>query len=261
LAAPTAPANPAPAQPPQPLSQDTKISLDQSGLSVDVQEQDLPSVIERIATLGQIDIRHPEGIPNRRVSIRFSSLPVVDGVKRLLRVAEVPGYVLVTAQDSSQVQRIVFLAEEGPGGTSAGRGLQRAPQVAAAQPPLPRPAGTPLPPGAVPPAGTAPALPGVPPSPQTGRREEPKGDEARASGNVFDDLKSNAAARRLLSQMMHPNEQVRERAFEGLVRLVPEDDKQRTLMEFFEPLMDDLGSDDQATQDGAREEIRKLLIR
>ena len=59
---------------------------------------------------------------------------------------------------------------------------------------------------------------------------------------------------------MHPNEQVRERAFEGLVRLVPQDDKQRSLMEFFEPLMDDLGSDDQATQDGAREEIRKLLI-
>jgi hypothetical protein len=61
--------------------------------------------------------------------------------------------------------------------------------------------------------------------------------------------------------MMHPNEQVRERAFEGLVRLIPEDDKQRLLMEFFEPLMDDLGADDQATQDGAREEIRKLLTR
>lgn len=255
------PGNPTPAQPPQPLSQDTKISLDQNGLSVDVQDQDLPAVIERIATLGQIDIRHPEGIPNRRVSIRFSSLPVVDGLKRLLRVAEVPGYVLVTAQDSSQVQRIVFLAEEGTGGASAGRGLPRAPQVAASQPPPPRPAGMPLPPGTVPPAGIAPPPPGVPPAPQMGRREEPKGEEGRASGNVFDDIKSNAAARRLLSQMMHPNEQVRERAFEGLVRLVPEDDKQRSLMEFFEPLMDDLGADDQATQDGAREEIRKLLIR
>lgn len=252
--------NPATAQPPQPLSPDTKIGLDQNGLSVDVQEQDLPSVIERIATLGQIDIRHPEGIPNRRVSIRFSSLPVVDGLKRLLRVAEVPGYVLVTAQDSSQVQRIVFLTEEGTGSASTGRGFQRAPQVAAAAPPLPRPGGAPLPPGAVPP-GAAPPPPGVPPSAQTGRREEPRGDEARASGNVFDDIKSNAAARRLLSQMMHPNEQVRERAFEGLVRLLPEDDKQRSLMEFLEPLMDDLGADDQATQDGAREEIRKLLIR
>ncbi len=253
LLSPTAPGNPARAPTPQPLSQDTKISLDQSGLSVDVQEQDLPAVIERIAPLGQIDIRHPEGIPNRRVSIRFSSLPAVDGIKRLFRVAEVPGYMLVTAKDSSQVQRIVFLAEEGTAGASAGRGLPGAPQVAAAQPPLPRPTGTPLPPGAVPPAGIAPPPPGVPPSPQ--------GDQGPVSGNVFDDIKSNAAARRLLSQMMHPNEQVRERAFEGLVRLVPQDDRQRTLMEFFEPLMEDLGSEDQATQDGAREEIRKLLTR
>src|SRR5438874_13597706 len=43
---PAAPSNPATAsaQPPQPLSQDAKITLDQSGLSVDVQEQDLPAV-------------------------------------------------------------------------------------------------------------------------------------------------------------------------------------------------------------------------
>ena len=243
---PTAPDNPATAQPPQPLSEDTKISLDQSGLSVDVQAQDLPAVVERIASLGQIDIRHPEGIPHRRVSIHFSSLPVVDGLKRLFRVAEVPGYMLVMAQDNIQVQRIVFLAEEWAGGASTARGVQRAPQVAAAQPP---------PPGLI----GAPPLPAAPP--QTERSEEPKGNEGPTSGNVFDDIKSNAAARRLLSQMMHPNEQVRERAFEGLVRIVREDDKQRALMEFFEPLMDDLGSEDQATQDGAREEIRKLLTR
>jgi len=89
----------------------------------------------------------------------------------------------------------------------------------------------------------------------------PAAEEGRLGGNVFDEIKSNAAARRLLSQMMHPNEQVRERAFEGLVRLVREDDKQRTLMEFLEPLMEDLGAEDQAVQDGAREEIRKLLTR
>jgi len=236
LPSPTAAGNPVTAQPPQPLSQDTQITLDQSGLSVDVQEQDLPSVVERIATLGQIDIRHPEGIPNRRVSIRFSSLPVVDGLKRLFRVAEVPGYMLVTAKNNSQVQRIVFLAEEGSGAASTARGLQRAPQVA-----------------------VAPQVPVAPPQPES--NEAPKVGDGGSSGNVFDEVKSNAAARRLLSQMMHPNEQVRERAFEGLVRIVREDDKQRTLMEFFEPLMEDLGSDDQATQDKAREEIRKLLTR
>lgn len=241
----------APAQTPQPLSPNAKISLDASGLSVDVQEQDLSAVIERIAELARIELRHPEGIPHRRVSIRFSSLSVVNGLKRLLRVAEVPGYLLQTAKqgNSMHVQRIIFLPEDGTTGSSGGRGAQRSPQVAAAQPPqLARP---------VAPPAAAPA----PPQPPTPPQEETRADDGRTNGNVFDDIKSNAAARRLLSQMMHPNEQVRERAFEGLVRLVREDDKQRALMELLEPLMEDMGSEDKATQDEAREEIRKLLSR
>jgi pyruvate/2-oxoglutarate dehydrogenase complex dihydrolipoamide acyltransferase (E2) component len=208
-------------------------------------------VLERIANLARIELRHPEGIPNRRVSIRFSSLSVLSGLKRLLRVAEVPGYLLQTVKrgDSMQVQRIIFLPEDGTAGASGGRGTQRTSQVAAAQPPQPpRPA---APPAAAP----------VPQPPPTPPQEESRADDGRTSGSVFDDIKSNAAARRLLSQMMHPNEQVRERAFEGLVRLVREDDKQRALMELLEPLMEDMGSEDKATQDEAREEIRKLLSR
>jgi hypothetical protein len=246
-----------PAPAPQPLAQNAKITLDQSGLSVDVQDQDLSVVIERIAELARIELRHPEGMPNRRVSIRFSSLSVLDGLKRLLRTAEVPGYLLQTAKqgNSVHVQRIVFLPEEGTPGTSAGRAAQRAPQVIAAQPPQPS---RPVP---QPPAATVPPQPpGAVPQPPTAPPET-RADEGGTSGNVFDEIKSNAAARRLLSQMMHPNEQVRERAFEGLVRLVREDDKQRALMELLEPLMEDLGSGDQATQDEAREEIRKLLSR
>src|SRR4029450_2813397 len=54
----------APAHTPQPLSPDTKIPLDQSGLSMDVQDQDLASIIERVASIGNIELRHPEGIPN-----------------------------------------------------------------------------------------------------------------------------------------------------------------------------------------------------
>jgi len=252
---PAAPESTAPAKAPQALSQNAKIILDQNGLSVDVQDQDLSAVVERIAELARIELRHPEGMPNRRVSIRFSSLSVVNGLKRLFRVAEVPGYLLQTAKQGSSVhvQRIVFLPEEGPPGTSVGRTTQRTPPVVAAQPPQPlRPApGVPLqPPGAVPQP--------PPPAPPQG---EARADTGSTSGNVFDEIKSNAAARRLLSQMMHPNEQVRERAFEGLVRIVREDDKQRALMELLEPLMEDLGSGDQATQDEAREEIRKLLSR
>ena len=251
---PAAPGSTAPAQAPQPLSQNAKITLDQSGLSVDVQEQDLSAVIERIAELAHIELRHPEGIPNSRVSIRFSSLSVINGLKRLLRAADVPGYFLQTVKqgDRVHVQRIVFLPEEGTPGTSAGRAAQRVPQVVAAQPQPPRPA----------PPGLPPAAATVPPQPPTAPpQQEARADEGRTSGNVFDELKSNAAARRLPSQMMHPIEQVREREFEGLVRLVREDDKQRALVELLEPLMEDLGAGDQATQDEAREEIRKLLSR
>ena len=168
---PAAPGNTAtaPAKTPQPLSQNAKITLDQNGLSVDVQDQDLPVVIERIANLARIELRHPEGIPNRRVSIRFSSLSVINGLKRLFRVAEVPGYLLQTAKqgDSVHVQRIVFLPEEGTAGTSAGRGAQRAPQVAAAQPPQPpRPV-------------APPRLPQCPQPPTAPPQEEPRADEGR----------------------------------------------------------------------------------
>jgi hypothetical protein len=215
-------------------------------LSVDVQDQDLSAVVERIAELARIELRHPEGIPNRRVSIRFASLPVVNGLKRLLRAAEVPGYLLQTAKQggSVHVQRIVFLPEDGTAGTGAGQAAQRAPQAVAAQPQPPRP-----------------VAPGVPPAVATVPPPEPTAPPQEENGNVFDEMKSNAAARRLLSQIMHPNEQVRERAFEGLIRLVREDDKQRALMELLEPLMEDVGSEDKATQDEAREEIRKLLSR
>lgn len=230
---------------PQPLPSSAKISGNAQELSVDVQEQELPVVLERIAALTQVEIKHAESIPNRRVSVRFTALPVAEGLRRVLRVAEVPGYMLVTAPEGAgeRVQRLVFLPDEGTAGAGVGRPAQR-----------PRPtAGLPAgPPPIPPPAPVAP--PQTPPPPQ----EETK---AAGSGTIFDEIKSNAAARRLLSQMMHPNEQVRERAMEGLVRIVREDDKQRALMELLEPLMDDLGSDDQATQDAAREEIRKLLSR
>src|SRR5499426_3198219 len=153
-----------PAKAPQPLSQNAKITLDQKGLSVDVQDQDLSVVVERIAELARIELRHPEGMPNRRVSIRFSSLSVSDGLKRLLRAADVPGYLLQTAKqgNSVHVQRIIFLPEEGTPGTSAGRAAQRVPQVVAAQPPQPpQPAPPGLPPGAVPQPPAAPPQEGA----------------------------------------------------------------------------------------------------
>ena len=231
-------------QPLQPLSASAKISLDERGLSVEVLEQDFSVVMERIAELARIEVKHLDNFPNRRVSIRFTALPVVEGLRRLFRAADVPGYLLMTDKQDGQarVQRIVFLPEEGTAGTGGGRVAARATAAA----PVFRPPNIPPQSAAVP-----------PPPPQ----EDPTAAPGQANATVFDEVKSNAAARRLLSQMMHPNDQVRERAMEGLVRIVREDSKQRELLELLTPLMEDLGSEDQATQDAAREEIRKMLAR
>jgi hypothetical protein len=222
--------------------------VENDSLSVHVQDQELRMVLQDIAAKGQIEVRHLEGLPSRRISVRFAELPMVDGLKRLFRAADVPGYALVTSKqgDKEKVERVVLLAaEEGPGGAGQGmRGPQRsASATSPRQPPVP---------------AAAPR----PPQPQAERDEDREsGDRAGSSTSVFEDLRTNAAAKRLLSQMMHPNEQVRERALEGLIRLMPEDEKQRDLLEFLEPLMEDLSSEDKATQDEAREELRKLLNR
>lgn len=240
------PATPPPVsavRPSMPTAQVTGITLQDGLLSVDVREQDLRAVIETIAMQASIDIRHPDGIPNMRISMRFASLPVSQGVQRLLRAAEVPGYVLVTEPSGEHltIRRILFLApRETP---------SRPTQVARRAPPVMPQA--PAPPPGAPPAGAQPA---------ESEREE-QAQHTPGSGSVFEDIKTNTTARRLLSQLVHPNDQVRERALERLVQLVGDDQKQAELLEFLEPIMDDLASEDKAARDEARTELRKLLSR
>ncbi len=209
------------------------ITIENNRLSINVQDHELQAVLQDIAAQGDIDVRHLDGLPSKRISMRLTGMPVVEGLKRLFRVAEIESYVLFTqAQgDSVRVQRILFFpaAESGsrtPGRTTVGR---RAPS-----PFIPQPRGT---------------------------DKDREASEESETGSVFDDIKTNTAARRLLSQLVHPNEQVRERALERLVRLVDEDDKRAELLEFLEPLMEDLASEDRAERDEARQEIRKLLRR
>ncbi len=214
------------------LSQ-TAVSLRNNQLDINVQDQDLHEILENIATQGDIVMSNHEGLPKKRLSLRFSNLPVVAGLKRLFRAAEVESYILVTeAQgDAVRVQRIRFFPpSEGRARARSGRGSNRLPSRA----------------------------PALRPSPPEDR--ESSEDESE-SGSVFEDLKTNTAARRLLSQLVHPNEQVRERALERLVRLVDSDEKQAELLEFLEPLMEDLASDDRTEREEARQEVRKLLRR
>lgn len=230
---PTQPSIPAsspaavPPRTPAPVETVEGITVENNILSVQLQDQDLQSVIRTIATKGQIEVKHLDGLLNKRVSMTFTDVPIVAGLKRLLRAADIAGYALMTGKegDANKVQRLVFLPTE-DGGTGAGaRSAQQRPGV------------------------------GVPPRPTPQQPAAPTSSET----SVFEDLKTNTAAKRLVSQLMHPNEQVRERAFESLVRLVGEDEKQRDLLEFLEPLMEDLSAEDKETQEEAREELRRLL--
>lgn len=225
------------------------ILLQNNRLSIDVRDQDLHAVLQAIASQGDIDIRRLEEVPNKRISMRFSNLPLVTGLQRLFRAAEIGNYVLVTEPhtDGIRVQRMLFLVtSEGGEGTPIRSRVARRPP-----PPPPPPIGDQSPQA---------QESDQPPQPQEG--EQTEGDtEQREAASVFDDLKTNTAARRLLSQLVHPNEQVRERALERLVRLVGEDEKQAELMEFLEPLLEGLASEDQTEREEARQEIRKLLRR
>lgn len=216
------------------------VTLQDNLLSLDIHDESLRTIIERIATQGGIDVRHLQETPDTHVSIRFTAMPLVDGLKRLFRVADLPGYLLVAEGPGEQarVQQILFLPVEPD--TS-----RRTTRVA------PRPS----------PVRSAP--PRRPPPRQQVDQDEEKSDkrDGEESQSVFDVIKSNTTARRLLSQLVHPNAQVRERALERLVRLVGDDAKQAELLEFLEPLMDDLASEDRTVREEARTEVRKLLRR
>lgn len=215
-------------------------------LSVEARDSDLRTVIDRIVTQTNIEVRHLDGLTSTRVSVRFVDLPVVEGLKRLFRAAEVSGYALITesGEEEVQVRRILFLPS-----TASPTGL--------------RPSGVPGRRLATGPVPNTPITPAESSQSETQQEESESGESTISSsgGSVFEDLKVNTTARRLLSQLVHPNEQVRERALESLIQLVGEDQKQAQLLEFLEPLMDDMASDDKTAREDARAEIRKLLSR
>jgi hypothetical protein len=214
------------------------VALKDNRLSVEARDGDLRTVIERIATQGNIEVRHLDGLPNARVSVRFAEMSVAEGLKRLFRAADISGYALVTEAIGAHihVRRILFLPPVGgPTGVRPVAASGRRPPMV----PPPEPAA----------------------EPQPADSEQNEGSVSSSGGSVLEDLKANTTARRLLSQLVHPNEQVRERALESLIQLVGDDQRQAQLLEFLEPLMDDMTSDDKTAREEARAEIRKLLSR
>ena len=213
----------------------------QDTLSVDVQDEDFGAIFRDIASQAQIEVSNLDGLPNRRISTQFSDLSLIEGIKRLLRVADVAGYALITAHtgDGVKIERILFL-DDGAGPGIESRATAAVPRMAA----------------------------------RRSRRVAARSQRARsrtaapssrekdsASASVFEDLKANPETERLLNQVVHPNEQVREQAIEGLMRLASSANKQRDLMEALEPYMDDLRHGDEETREDAREDIRAMLRR
>ena len=212
----------------------------QGGLSVDVQEEDFGAIFRDIASQAQIDVSNLDGLPSRRISTQFTDLSLTEGLKRLLRVAGVPGYALITAQteDGVKIERILFLdanANAGAGPRAAVElrmDTRRARRVAAR-------------------------------SERARSRTTARNSQGRdsASTSVFEDLKSNPETERLLNRVVHPNEQAREQAIKGLMRLASHTNKQRELIEALEPYMDDLRHGDEEARKEARQDIRSMLRR
>lgn len=216
------------------------VVLAQGTLSVDVQDEEFDTMLRDIASRAQIEISNLDRLPNRRISTQFTELSLVEGLKRLLRVAGVPGYALITAhtEDGVRVERILFL--DADASTGARSRATAAPQI----------------------AGRRARRVAARSQRERSRTAAPDRQERdRPPTSVFEDLKANPQTERLLNQVVHPNEQVREQAIEGLMRLASDTNKQRDLMEALEPYLDDLRRGDKEAREEARQDIRSMLRR
>lgn len=212
----------------------------QGGLSVDVQDEDFGAIFRDIASQAQIDVSNLDGLRSRRISTQFTDLPLVEGLKRLLRLAGVSGYALITAhtEDGVKIERILFMDANASAGAR------------------PR--------AAVEPRATTRRARRVAARSERGRsRTTAPATEGKdsASTSVFEELKANPETERLLNQVVHPNEQMREQAIESFMRLARGTNKQRELIEALAPYMDDLRHGDEEAREEAREDIRSMLSR
>ena len=225
---------------PRPDRQVRGVVVTQDTLSVNVREEDFTAIFRDIAAQVQFDVSNLDGLPQRRISTQFTGLPVMEGVKRLLRVADVAGYVIVTAhsEDRVKIERVLFLDANVNAGTTT--------RVASPQQMARRRARRAS-------ARTRRARA----RPAASRRQE----NNEASTRVIEDLSASPETEQLLEQAVHPDEQVREQAIEGLLRLAGGSDRKRDLIEALGPLLDDLRHGDEEARDEAREDILSMIRR
>ena len=218
------------------------VVVTQDSLSVDVKEEDFSAIFRDIASQAQINVRSLDGLPLRRISTRFADLSIMDGVKRLLRVANVAGYVIVTdhSEDRVRIQRVLFLDANANTGTE---------------------------PRAAPPPRMA---------RRRARRMSARSEQARSrsraaaanprekrdvSASVLEDLRASPETEQLLNQAVDGDEQAREQAIEGLMRLAGGSDRKRELTEALGPQLDDLRHGDEEIREEARDVILSMMRR
>lgn len=216
------------------------VVLTQDTLSVNVQNEDFTAIFRAIASEARIETSNLEGLTGQRISIQFADLAITEGVKRLLRAADVPGYVLVTdhTDDRVRIERILFL------------------DANANTAPVPRSASPPR------------------MARRRARRLSARTERARSDAragrpqetsdtptDVIEDLRASPETERLLNQAVHPDEQMREQAIEGLVRLAGGSSRKRDLLEVLGPQLDDLRHGDAEAREEAREDILSMMRR
>ena len=216
------------------------VVVTQDSLSVDVKEEDFSAIFRDIASQADINVRNLDGLPVRRISTRFADLSIMDGVKRLLRVANVAGYVIVTAhsEDSVRIERVLFLDANAIAGTE------------------PR--------AASPPRMARRRARRMSARSERARSRAPAGnprEERDVSASIFEDLRASPETEQLLNQAVDGDEQAREQAIEGLMRLAGGSDRKRELMEALGPQLDDLRHEDEETREEARDVILSMMRR
>ena len=209
-------------------------------LSVDVREEDFSLIFRSVASQLQFDVGNLDGLPQRRITTQFADLPVMAGIKRLLRVAGVAGYMIVTAhsEDGVKIERVLFLDAN----VNANAGAE--PRAASVQRMASRRA----------------------------RRLSVRSERARrvasrqqeddkAPAGSLDDLRENPETEQLLNQATDADEQVRERAIEGLMRLAGGAAGRRELIEALGPHLDALRHGDEEAREEARDDILSMIRR
>jgi hypothetical protein len=88
-----------------------QIHLEKQRLSVAVSQGEVLPVLQRIAELADIKLENTELLVNRPLAVRFAELPLLRGLRRVLRVAGIRNYAVVSRRVNGRrtIERVIFV--------------------------------------------------------------------------------------------------------------------------------------------------------